>query len=146
MSGAIIPPRPIPDIAIPTAIPRFFVNHLGRVDIIGITEKPKPIPIRIPQIKYTCHNALICDSNKKATPVKRPPIVTKRRGPYLSLSLPLRIPRPPPTIKFKEIAADRAPLSQPNSAVIGFKNTPKLCNGNERAARIPMQITTITQP
>ena len=103
-------------------------------------------PISIPQIKYTCHNELICDINKNALPASRPLTVTKSRGPYLSLNLPARIPRPPPTSIVMDCASDRAPLSQPNSMDTGLKNTPgvyiiMVCAAREKILRI-----TMTQP
>ncbi|GAI25851.1 unnamed protein product [marine sediment metagenome] len=108
----------------PMAIPLFLANHLGIVEVIGIKQQLIPIPIKSPQTKYTCHNELICDIKKKPIPVNSPLSVTKIRGPYLSLSLPLRIEKSPDISINIEKAPDSAPLSQPNSIVRGTKNTP----------------------
>jgi len=108
------------------AIPLFLTNHLGIVDMTGIKKQLPPVAMRSPQIKYTCHNELICEYNKNPVPASIPLSVARIRGPYLSLNLPVRMPRGPATSEFMERAADRAPLSQLNSIVIGLKNMPKV--------------------
>jgi hypothetical protein len=128
------------------AIPRLFVNHLGIMDITGIKQKALPIPIRTPQVKYMCHNALICDVNKNDIPFNSPPIATMGRGPYLSLNLPQTTPAPPLIRIVTERAPEMAPLSQLNSIVIGFKNTPKLYIVSPYVIRTPMEMATITHP
>jgi len=59
------------------------------------------------------------------TPNKKPQIDSTNLGPNLSFKLPMMIPNAPCTIQESEKAPDVRALLQPNSALIGFKKTPK---------------------
>jgi hypothetical protein len=112
----------------------------------GIKQKALPVPIRIPQIKYRCHSAVICDVSKNDIPLSIPPMTTMERGPYLSLNLPQTIPATPLTIIVKERAPDMVPLSKSSSNAIGFRNIPKLYIIIPYVIRTPMEAITITHP
>ena len=145
-NGAITAPRLKPARGMAMVSPLFSVNHLGIVERIGTTEQPIAIPIENPQTRYTCHNALICDISKSPVPSDRPATVTRIRGPYRSLTLPLTWVRTPAISIAVEKAPERGPLSQPNSAVNGFKNRPKPMIASAFVAKTQRLIKTMTQP
>ena len=134
-TGQIAPPRAIPIIPIEMASPLFAVNQRGIVELTGTIQQLMATAPRTPHSRYTCHRAVTSAIPNITIPVRTPVMVTSKRGPNLSVSLPVTIAKSPPRKAHIEKAADKAPRSHWNCSA----------RGSRKILKVPVRVPSATR-
>jgi hypothetical protein len=121
----IMAPNPPPDEVMPTAKPRFLLNHLEVVEFTTVYMGPVPNDRSKPYVKYNCHAALAWLVSSRLRPVNDAMTNATFRGPYLSKAQPPIMESRPQNNMYAEKIPEVAPRLTPNSPSMDFKNTPK---------------------
>jgi hypothetical protein len=121
----IIAPNPPPDEVMPTAKPRFLLNHLEVVEFTTVYKGPVPNDRSKPYVIYNCHAALAWLVSSRLRPVNEPIKNATFLGPYLSKAQPPIMESKPQSNMYAEKIPEVAPRLTPNSPCMDFRNTPK---------------------
>jgi hypothetical protein len=125
-NGAIImAPNPPPDEVMPTAKPRFFINHLEVVEFTTVYTGPVPNDRSKPYVINICHAALAWLVSNRLRPVNEAMRNATFRGPYLSRAQPPIMESRPQNNMYAEKIPEVSPRLTPNSPSMDFRNTPK---------------------